>query len=104
MQPYVRSGSNNVDIQRVENSLISTLQSIITNPLLNSPTLKKAVVLTFGVDNVVDHGLNRLVTGWIIVDKNASADIYQSATTNTMPSTSIILNTTSTVTVNILFF
>jgi hypothetical protein len=104
MQPYVRSGTNNTDIQRVENSLISTLQSIITNPLLNSPTLKKAVVLTTGVDNVVDHGLNRPVTGWIIVDKNASADIYQSTTINTMPTTSIILNTTSTVTVTILFF
>jgi hypothetical protein len=61
-------------------------------------------VLTTGVDNVVDHGLNRPVTGWIIVDKNASADIYQSTTTNTMPTTSIILNTTSTVTVSILFF
>jgi hypothetical protein len=104
MQPYVRSGTNNTDIQRVENSLISTLQSIITNPLLNSPTLKKAVVLTTGIDNVVDHGLNRPVTGWIIVDKNASADIYQSTTINTMPTTSIILNTTSTVTVTILFF
>jgi hypothetical protein len=104
MQPYVRSGSSNADIQRVENSLISTLQSIIPNPLLNSPTLKKAVVLTSGVDNVVDHGLNRPVTGWIVVDKNATADIYKSATTNTMPTTSIILNTTSTVTVTILFF
>jgi hypothetical protein len=104
MQPYVRSGTNIPDVQRVENSLISTLQSIITNPLLNSPTLKKAVVLTTGVDNVVDHGLNRPVTGWIIVDKNASADIYQSTTINTMPTTSIILNTTSTVTVTILFF
>lgn len=104
MQPYVRSGSNNTDIQRVENSLVSTLQSIITNPLLNSPTLKKAVVLTSGVDNVVDHGLNRPVTGWIIVDKNVSADIYKSSTENTMPTTSIILNTTSTVTVTILFF
>jgi hypothetical protein len=104
MQPYVRSGTNIPDVQRVENSLISTLQSIITNPLLNSPTLKKAVVLTTGVDNVVDHGLNRPVTGWIIVDKNTSADIYQSTTINTMPTTSIILNTTSTVTVTILFF
>lgn len=104
MQPYVRSGTNNTDIQRVENSLISTLQSIITNPLLNSPTLKKAVVLTTGVDNVVDHGLNRPVTGWIIVDINAAANVYRSATINTMPTTSIILNTTSTVTVSILFF
>jgi hypothetical protein len=104
MQPYVRSGTNIPDVQRVENSLVNTFQSIITNPLLNSPTLKKAVVLTSGVDNQVDHGLNRSVTGWIIVDKNASADIYQSTTTNTMPSTSILLRTTSTVTVTILFF
>jgi len=104
MQPYVRSGTNTPDVQRVENSLVNTFQSIITNPLLNSPTLKKAVVLTSGVDNVVDHGLNRSVTGWIIVDKNASADIYQSTTENTMPTTSIMLNTTNTVTVTILFF
>jgi hypothetical protein len=104
MQPYVRSGTNHPDLQRVENSLIATIQSVITNPLLNSPTLKKAIVLTSGVDNVVDHGLNRPVTGWIIVDKNTTADIYKSVTTNTMPTTSIILNTTSTVTVTILFF
>jgi hypothetical protein len=104
MQPYVRSGTHQPDLQRVENSLIASFQSIITNPLLNSPTLKKAVVLTSGVDNVVDHGLSRPVTGWIIVDKNASADIYQSTTVNTMPTTSIMLKTTNTVTVSILFF
>jgi len=104
MQPYVRSGTNHPDLQRVENSLIASFQSIITNPLLNSPTLKKAVVLTSGVDNIVDHGLNRPINGWIIVNKNASADIYQSTTVNTIPTSSVILRTTNTATVSILFF
>jgi len=39
------------------------------------------VVLAIG-NNVINHGLGRVPTGWIIMDINAAATIYRSAAFN----------------------
>lgn len=104
MIPYSRVNPKNEEIQRVESSLVNTFQSLVNNPLLANLVIKKAIVLTSGVDNIVEHGVGKAPNGWIIVDQNTDAIVYKSSTVNTMPNTSIILNTNKTVTVNILFF
>lgn len=104
MIPYSSVNANDPEVQLVDQRLLMIFNSIIKNPLLNSPTVVKGIMLNSGVDTIVNHGLGRAVTGWIIIDKNASGDVYQSTTTNTIPTASIILKATATVTVSILFF
>lgn len=57
-----------------------------------------------GVDNVVNHGLEREVQGWIVVDKNAQADIWLSPTTNNLKTKQILLRASAIVTVKLYIF
>lgn len=104
MIPYSRVNPKNEEVQRVESSLVNTFQSLITNPLLGNVVIKKAVVLTSGTDNLVEHSLGRAPNGYIIVEASTDATIHKSPTVNTMPNSVYIFNTSKTVTVNILFF
>jgi len=104
MIPYSSVNANDPEVQLVDQRLLMIFNSIIKNPLLNTPTIVKGIMLSSGVDTIVNHGLGRAVTGWVVIDKNGVADIYQSTTTNTIPTASIILKANATVTASILFF
>lgn len=104
MIPYSSVNSDNPEVRVLDQRLLAIFNSIIKNPLLNTPTVVKSILLSSGVDTPVNHGLGRVVTGWIIIDKNGSGDVYQSTTTNPIPTASIILKSTATITVSILFF
>ena len=55
-------------------------------------------------DTIVDHGLEQAPEGWIILKQNAAQVIYESATANDFPGTTIILKAGGTVTADIFFF
>lgn len=104
MLPYSSVNSNDPEVRAVDQKLLTIFNSIIKNPLLNSPVLLTAIMLSSGVDTPINHTLGRAVKGWIIVDKNATGDIWQSTTANPIPTSSIILRSNATMTVSILFF
>lgn len=64
----------------------------------------KTVTLLTGIDNVIDHGLDRQIQGWIVVDKNGQADIWQSSSMNTWSKLQVILKSSANVTAKIYFF
>jgi len=104
MIPYSSVNSDDPNVRILDQKLLAIFNSIIKNPLLNTPTLLTGIMLTSGVDTIVNHTLGRAVKGWIIVDKNATGDVWQSSTTNAIPKSSIILKSNATITVSILFF
>ena len=55
-------------------------------------------------DTVVDHGLEQAPEGWIILKQNAAQVIYESATVNDFPETTVILKAGGTVTADLFFF
>ena len=62
------------------------------------------LVLTAGKDNAVQHSLGRPARGWFVVNANAAATLYQSASTNPAPNQQILLVTSATVTVSLWVF
>lgn len=58
----------------------STLNPIIASPL-SSITILKDKALINGI-TTINHGLGRLMQGWIILDINGAATIYRSASLN----------------------
>ena len=55
-------------------------------------------------DTIVDHGLEQKPEGWIVLKQDAAVVIYESATTNDFPETTIILQAGGTVNVDLFFF
>ena len=52
----------------------------------------------------MDHGLEQKPEGWIILKQNAAQVIYESATVNDFPETTVILKAGGTVTADLFFF
>lgn len=84
--------------------LMQTKWSAILNPVLSNPMtdpgLLTNITLASG-DNVINHKLGKTPVGWIIVDINAVASIYRSASFNNL---TLTLNASAPCTVNIAVF
>lgn len=103
MYPYVPTQCDDRDLQKVQDSLVDTFNSIQNNPILVGVNIIKSIFLDV-TDIIINHHLGRKVTGFIIINSNAPQNIYQSPTFNSMPLASIILLASGPVTVDILFF
>lgn len=80
----------------------------LLTPLLNAEITKgvlvKDIVLTTGVDNVVNHELGESPQGFILVDKNANQDVWKSSTSNPFPARNLLLRSSGTVTISLWIF
>ena len=77
------------------------------NPLLQLPFASGNRVQDVDIttsDTVVDHGLEQAPEGWIILKQNAAQVIYESATVNDFPATTVILKAGGTVQADLFFF
>lgn len=89
--------------QRLQDAIANSFNQFEKLPQLDSVIIED-VVLKAGIDNQVQHTLQRRVVGWQIIRLNANAVVYESTTTNTLPSSVILLRTSADCTVTILFF
>lgn len=73
--------------QKLPYELHQTAWATQLNPLIAfAPTqglLLKSIHLNNGV-TVVDHKLGKVLQGWIVIDKDANANIYRSAALNNL--------------------
>lgn len=104
MEPYIRVAADDRQTQELDNNVNRVFQSLYSNKLLNNPVIVTGLTFVAGTNLVVNHKLNRPVTGFIPINLNAASIIYQSTTTNATPKTSIILKASANVTADILFF
>jgi hypothetical protein len=89
--------------QRLQDSIAASFQQFEKLPQLDS-VIVSDVTLASGIDNQVEHKLNRPIQGWQIIRKDANADVWESSTVNTAPSSVIILRASATVKISIIFF
>lgn len=90
-------------LQRLQDAIAASFNQFEKLPQLDSVVIQD-VTLTSGIDNEVEHKLTRPIQGWQIIRKNANADVWESSTVNTTPSSAVILRSSATVKVTILFF
>lgn len=89
------------DIQKLQDALNKVFNSITAKEIIDGRLISN-VVLTTGSANEVNHGLGVPVRGWIVVGKNANANIWSSASST--PNSTLILNTSANVTVSLWVF
>ncbi len=91
--------SSNLPWDLMNPKLAASLNPIIANPL-SSGSILKDIVLING-ETTLNHGLGRLMQGWLITDINGAATIYRSQPLN---SSTISLTSSAVVTVSIEVF
>lgn len=90
------------NIQLLQNSWSSVLNPALQKEVLNSLVLKN-IQLVSG-NNTVNHLLGRTLQGWTLVRQRGSATVYDVQDTNPRPELTLILNASTSVSVDILVF
>lgn len=104
IQQFVDIVSPDRPTQELNNNVSRVFRSIQDNPLLSTLNISSDIIFSSGVDTLINHRLAKKVTGFIIINSNASANIYQSLTINPSPTAQILLKSDADVTASILFF
>lgn len=94
--------SDDRNFQMMQTQWASQLNQLLSKPT-NSSLVLKNIQLNVG-DNTINHLLGSNLQGWKIVRQRAAASIYDKQDTNSMPSLTLILNSTATVSVDIEVF
>ena len=74
----------------------SVLNPIIANPMTNMMILKNIKLINGAT--TINHGLQQMMQGWVILDTNAAATIYRSQPLN---DTTLTLTSNAVVTINL---
>lgn len=92
--------SQSVELNRIQGQVGKTFDKITACPLLDG-ILIEDVALTTSATNV-NHKLNRVPIGWIVVNNNANAVVYSSAAS--LPKQYLTLTASASCTVSLWVF
>lgn len=88
-------------------SLLQTQWSSQINPVLNLPINNSIILsnvsLTAG-SNTINHLLSRNLQGWIVIRQTGNANIWDNQNTNPIPDKTLILQSTSGISVDLMVF
>lgn len=90
------------DLQMVQDSAATVFNIINNKQILDGVLIEGVVLLNASNPTSVSHGLGKEPRGWIVVKKDANADVYSSASTT--PKSTLNLNATADVTISLWVF
>lgn len=90
---------------RIFNQLQTQWSSQI-DPVLNNPANQSQIIsnVVLSSSSVINHGLGRKLQGWAIVRKRGNANIFDYQDTNARPEKTLLLNSSSGISVDVLVF
>jgi hypothetical protein len=91
----------NADVKNFQDAVAQIFNQILKKQIIDGVILED-LTITSGTPLSIDHGLNTLIRGWIVIRKNASSNIYESASDT--PTKTLILNASSNVTISLWVF
>lgn len=101
MQPFKKIIVGSIkDVDRVQTNVATFANTLLNTPILDGVLLKDVVLST--TETNISHTLGRKYQGWIIVNKNAQQDIWESSSNLTQRF--IALTAAGSVTVSIWVF
>jgi hypothetical protein len=95
-------------INQLQQNIIAGLKPITSNQQNQGTIVAQVTLQPVGSGtpfvNVVKHGLGYPLTGWSIVRKRATADVWDNQDMNSTPSTTLLLFSSALVTVDLYVF
>jgi len=101
MIPFKKINTKDYDLSKVQDNMDNTIKFLDTKSLLGG--VYKDTALTTS-DTIINHGLGKEWTGWIVTDQDSAATVYRSSTTNNSNDKQIILKASASVNVKLYIF
>ena len=99
---FTQLSTGSAPVDQVQGYIATALNPLFQLPFASGNRVQDVEVTTS--DTIVDHGLDQAPEGWIVLKQDAAQVIYQSATVNDFPETTIIMKAGGTVTADLFFF
>lgn len=99
-KPFKKIYSQDQNLMRVQSAVAEVLDPLTQQPLLGAILLQNVTINAS--PTAIEHGLNRQPLGFIIVNKNISADVWQSP--SIAPAKIIMLQAATAGTFSLLIF
>ena len=99
---FTQLSTGSAPVDQVQGYIATALNPLFQLPFASGNRVQDQEITT--ADTIVDHGLEQAPEGWIILKQNAAQVIYESATVNDFPETTVILKAGGTVTADLFFF
>ena len=99
---FTQLSTGNASIDQVQGYIATAINPLFQLPFASGNRVQDQDLST--ADTIVDHGLEQKPEGWIILKQDAAQVIYESATVNDFPETTVILKAGGTVTADLFFF
>jgi hypothetical protein len=83
INPFKKMYTADTELQKIQDYIYGAFQELYKNsPILSGNVLADVDLIAGGLDNTLEHGLQRNINGWIVLRKSAAADIYESGSIN----------------------
>ena len=99
---FTQLSTGNASIDQVQGYIATAINPLFQLPFASGNRVQDLDITT--ADTIVDHGLEQAPEGWIVLKQDAAQVIYESATINDFPETTVILKAGGTVTADLFFF
>jgi hypothetical protein len=99
---FTQLSTGNASIDQVQGYIATAINPLFQLPFASGNRVQDQDLST--ADTIVDHGLEQAPEGWIVLKQDAAQVIYESATVNDFPETTIIMKAGGTVTADLFFF
>ena len=99
---FTQLSTGNASVDQVQGYIATALNPLLQLPFASGNRVQDQDLSTS--DTIVDHGLEQKPEGWIILKQDAAQVIYESATVNDFPETTVILKAGGAVTADLFFF
>ena len=99
---FTQLSTGNAQVDQVQGYIATALTPLFQLPFASGNRVQDVEITTS--DTIVDHGLEQTPEGWIVLKQDAAQVIYESATANDFPETTIIMKAGGTVTADLFFF
>lgn len=103
LKSYKRVVTTDPKLERIQENVQAAIGPLLQASIIDG-ILLKGVVLTTGQPNLIEHKLGREPLGWLLVRKRATADVWDAQDDNSLPSRSLDLRSSATVTVDLWVF
>lgn len=91
------------NLNQIQRNFLDGLQPILQSPLVNG-TLLSGIELISGQTNIVNHGLNRKLLGWVLTRVRAQSTVWDDQDLNPDPDKTLLLQCSTNVTVDLYVF
>jgi hypothetical protein len=99
---FTSLATGNASVDQVQGYIATALNPLLQLPFASGNRVQDQDLSTS--DTIVDHGLEQAPEGWLILKQDAAQVIYESATVNDFPGTTVILKAGGAVTADLFFF